>query len=89
MISDGVYIRMAGSTKVPHWLPHLIPDTLLVQDIAYHTYINSVYASLLKEKKGPWPPFSFSLILCKIENVKQAKDEVNALSSLKFREVNF
>ena len=27
--------------------------------------------------------------MCKIESVKQAKDEVNVLSSFKFREVNF
>ena len=38
--SDGVYIRISGSTKAPHWLPHFVPDTLLLQEIAYQTYVN-------------------------------------------------
>ena len=89
MTPDGVYIRMIGSTKAPHWLPHFIMDKLLLQGITYQTSINGVFTSLLKEKKGPWPPFPFSTRMCKIENVKQEKDEVNVLSSSKFREVNF
>ena len=26
----GVYIRIASGTKPPHWLPHFVPDTLLL-----------------------------------------------------------
>ena len=35
MTPDGVYIRILGGTKAPHWLPHFVPDTLLLQEIAY------------------------------------------------------
>ena len=74
MTPDGVYIRMIGSTKSPYWLPHFRQDKLLLQEIAYQTHINGVSTSLLKEKKGHWPPFPFSIRMCKIENVKQEKD---------------
>ena len=30
----GVYIRIAGSTKPPHWLPNFVPDSLLLQKIS-------------------------------------------------------
>ena len=29
-----VYIRIAGSTKPLHWLPHLVPNSLLLQEIS-------------------------------------------------------
>ena len=57
MTSDGVYIRISSSTKALHWLPHFVLDTLLLQEIAYQTYVNGVAASLHKYKKGLWPPF--------------------------------
>ena len=89
MTLEGFYLRMIGSTKAPHWLPHFIPDRLLMQEIEYQTFINGVFASLLKEKKGAWPPFPLSTKMCKINIVKQAKDEVNMLYSFRFREMNF
>ena len=51
MTPVGVYIRIDGSTKPPHWLPHLIPDSLLLQEISYHTYVNGVATSLQKKRK--------------------------------------
>ena len=30
MTFNGVYIRISGSTKAPHWLPHFVPYTLLL-----------------------------------------------------------
>ena len=57
--------------------------------MGYQTCINRVSASLVKAKKGAFPPFPFSIGMWKIENVRQAKDEVNVLSSCKFKEVNF
>ena len=41
-----VYIGISGSTKPPHWLPHFVPNTLLLQEMAYQTYVNGVAASL-------------------------------------------
>lgn len=35
MILDIVYIKIEGSTKAPHWLPHFVSDTLLFQKIDY------------------------------------------------------
>jgi hypothetical protein len=46
MTPDGGYIKIVDSTKPPHWLPHLVPDTLLLQEISYQTYVNGVVASL-------------------------------------------
>ena len=65
-----VYIRIAGSTKPPHWLPHLVPDSLLLQEISYQTFVNVVAASLHKYKKGLWTQFPLMTLVCKIENFK-------------------
>ena len=46
MTSYGVYIRIVGSTKAPHWFPHFVPNTLLLHGIAYQTYMNGVATSL-------------------------------------------
>ena len=57
MTPDIVYIKISGRTKPPQWLPHLVPDTLLLQEIAYQTYVNGVVISLHQNNKGLWPPF--------------------------------
>ena len=57
MTPVGVYIGIVGSTNPPHWLPHFVPDNLLLQEMAYQTYVNSMATSLHKKKKGRWPPF--------------------------------
>ena len=46
MTPDGVYIIISGSTKPPHWFAHFVPDTLLLREIAYQSYVNGVVASL-------------------------------------------
>ena len=46
MTPDGVYIIISSSTKAPHWFPHIVPNTLLLQKIAYQTYVNGVSSSL-------------------------------------------
>ena len=89
MTLDGVYTRIASSTKSPHWLPHFVLDILLIQEIAYHTYVNGVVASLHRKKKGLWPLFPLSTKVCKIENFKQTKDKVGIFTSFKFKEVSF
>ena len=61
MTLDGVYIRIAGSTKAPHWLPDFVLDILFPQEIAYQTYVNGVAASLHINKKGLWPHFPLSM----------------------------
>ena len=46
-------------------------------------------SSLHKHKKGIWPQFPLITPVGKIENFKQAKEEVSILSSYKFQEVSF
>ena len=89
MTPDGVYLRMIGSTKAPHWLPHFIPDKVLLQEISYQTHTYVVSSSLTKSRKGAWTPFPLSTKMCRVENIKQAKEEVNVLSPFKFRETSF
>ena len=89
MTSDGVYIKISGSTKDPPWLPHFVPNTLLLQEIAYRSYVNGVVASLHKSKKGLWPPFPLSMRVHRIEKFKKSKEEVGILSSFRFKEVSF
>ena len=81
MTSDEVYIKILGSTKALHWFPHFVPDTLLLQEIAYQSYVHAT--SFHKDKKGLWPPFPLSIGVYKIENFKQNKEEIsiNYLSS--------
>ena len=89
MTPTGLYIRIARSTKPPRWLPHFVPDSLLLQEISYQTFIHGVAASLHKNKKGIWPQFPLITPVGKIENFKQAIDEANLISSYKFQEVSF
>lgn len=89
MTPDKVYISIIGSTKSPHWLPHLVLDLLPLQEISYQTYVNGLATSLHWNKKRLWPPFPLITQVCKIENFKQAKEEVSVLSSYKFKEVSF
>ena len=81
--------RIASSTRPPNWLPHLVLNYLLLQEISYQTYVNGVVASLHQNKKGIWPLFQFITPVCKIKNFKQAKEEVSVLASYKFKEVTF
>ena len=74
MTPVGVYIIIVGSMKPPHWFPHFVPDTLLFQDMAYQTYVNSVAACLHRKKKGLWPLFPLKKNVYKIEIFKQTKD---------------
>ena len=89
MTPNGVCIKIVERKKPPHWFPYFVPDTLLLQEMAYQTYVNGVATSLHQNKKGLWPPFPLSTRVCKIENFKQAKDKVGMLTSFKFREVTF
>ena len=66
MTPIGVYIGIAGNTKPAHWLPHFVPDSLLLQEISYQTFINGVVAPLHKHKKGLWP--QFPLITLGVQN---------------------
>ena len=52
MTPINVYIRIVGTTKTPHWLPHSVPDSLLFQEISYQDFMNGVIATLHKYKKG-------------------------------------
>ena len=70
MTPVGVYMIILGSTKPPHWLPHLVPNSLLLQEISYQTFVNGVVASLHQNKKGFWPQFPLMTPMCKIENFK-------------------
>jgi hypothetical protein len=81
MTPDKVYIRIDGRKNPLHCLPRLVPDTLLLQEISYQTYVNGVDASLHRNKKGIWPLFPLITQVCKINNLKQAKDEVGVLTS--------
>ena len=70
MILEGVYFRIAGSTNAPHWLPHFVSNTLLLQEIYYQTYVNGVVASIHRNKKGLWPPFTLSIGVHRTKNFK-------------------
>ena len=80
---------MSGSTKALHSLPHFVPNTLLLQEIDYQTYLHGVVSSLHKSKKGLWPSFPLSIGVYQIENFKQAKEEVSILSPFRLSEVTF
>jgi len=89
MTPVGVHIKIASSMKPPDWLPHFVPDTMLLQEMAYQTYVNGVAASLHRKNKGLWPMFPLKTKVCKIESFKQAKDEVGVLTSCKSKEATF
>lgn len=69
MTTNGVYIRISGSTKAPHWLPHVVPNKLLLQDISDQTYVNGVVSSLHRNKKETRRVFGLRF-LCRQKFVK-------------------
>ena len=73
MTPDGVYIRISSRTKAPHWLPHFVPDTLLLQKIAYQTYVNGLVASLHKLKRVFSLLFPYQREFTKLENLSMPK----------------
>ena len=58
---------------------------MLIQDLAYQTYVNGVATTLHQNKKGIWPLFPLITKFFKIENFKQARDEVGVLTFYKFK----
>ena len=69
-----VYIIISGSTEPPHWLPHFVPDSLLLKEISYQTFVNGVATSLHRNKKGLSPQFPLMTPVCKIENFKKVME---------------
>ena len=76
MSSNGVYIKISGSTKAPHWFPNFVPDTLLLKEITYQAYVNFVASSLHKSKKGIWPPFPLSKGVHRIEILSKPRKKL-------------
>jgi hypothetical protein len=70
MIPIRVYIRITGSTKPPHWLPHFVPNSLLLHKLYYQTFVNGVATSLHRNENRIWPLFPLMTPVFKIENFK-------------------
>jgi hypothetical protein len=56
VIGKGTYIRIFGATKAPHLLPKYIPHMLVIQEVAYQTFLNGVGVALALDMKAPWLP---------------------------------
>jgi DNA segregation ATPase FtsK/SpoIIIE-like protein len=86
VLENETYIRIYGSTKPPHVLPKFVPDKLVLQEVAYHTLVHGVGASLSKYKKLSWPPLPFYVGSYSFKNSKEAHAEAEALATFHFGE---
>jgi hypothetical protein len=80
---------ISGSTdqpNLPHIFPKFVPDKLVLQEVAYHTLVHGVGASLSKYKKLPWPPLPFYVGSYSFKNSKETHVEVEALETFHFGE---
>ena len=54
------YIRIWGSNIV-HLLPIIVPDCMVLQEIAFQTVIDGAFPKLEKHKRKGWPKFPLTL----------------------------
>ena len=54
------YIRIWGSNTV-HMLPRIVPDRLVLEEVAFQTVNDGVYRKLIDPKKKAWPKFPLHL----------------------------
>ena len=61
------YIRILGNNKV-HMLPIILPDRLVLQEVAYQTVIDGVFPKLAQSKRKAWPKFpsNMDFSFCKL-----------------------
>ena len=64
----------------------LLLDKLVIQEIAYQTYVHGVVAVLMRKEKSHFPSYPIFVGPYQIENVNQAREEENILSSFHFGE---
>jgi hypothetical protein len=77
------YIRVSRATEAPHLLPAHVLDRLVVGKICYQTILQGYNATLVKDKKRAFIPYSFHVGLYLVKDTTQAKQE--GLSQLEFR----
>jgi hypothetical protein len=75
------YIKIYGSTKLPHLFPKPIPDKFSLQEVAYQTLVNGVGAPLAKDKKLSWPTKTFCLGSFSFKDTKKAQVEADILAT--------
>jgi hypothetical protein len=78
-----IYIRVFGATEAPHLLPDHVPDRLLMGEICYHTILQGYNATLVKDKKRAFIPYSFHVGFYMVKDTAQSKKE--GLRHLEFR----
>ena len=96
MIDNDTYRRKIGATTSPYILPKLVIDKLVLQEIAYQTFINGPGAILSVAKKALFPPilsiakkalFPSFLVLIgayDISNIKDGKEEAYTIEFFHF-----
>jgi hypothetical protein len=77
------YIRVFGATEAPNLLPSHVPDRLIVGEICYQTILRGYNATLVKDKKRAFIPYSFHVGFYIVKETTQAKQE--GLSQLEYR----
>ena len=73
------YIQVFGFTKFPHVFPKFILDKLVIQKIAYQSYLHGFGSSIAKDKKSPWPTLPLHIGSYGLGDDKCAKVEGEAL----------
>ena len=54
------YIRIWGSNTI-HMLPKIVPNRLVLEEVAFQTVNDGVYMRLIGPKKKAWPKFPLNL----------------------------
>jgi hypothetical protein len=75
-------IRVFKAIEEPHLLLAHVPDWLVIGEICYQTILQSYRATLVKDKKRDFIPYSFHVGFYLVKDISQAKQE--GLRQLKF-----
>ena len=84
MIDNDTYRRKFGATTSPYLLPNLVIDKLVLQEIAYQTFINGPCAILSIAKKALFPSFLVLIGAYDISNIKDGKEEAYTIEFFHF-----
>ena len=80
------YIRIWGSNTV-HLLLRIVPDRMLLQEIAYQIVIDGVFRKFASSKRNSWPKFPLNLEFLVLQNSTHASILGKAIVDMNLGEV--
>jgi hypothetical protein len=83
------YIRIYGATKYPHLLPRIVPNKLVIKEVAYQSILHGFNSSSNKGWKKCCSSYPLHIEMYKLSNCNYARMEARAILEFNFSEERF